>query len=151
MATSDHTDGVTEPTLDIDACSFDPDVGDYSPTSKFTTQTKNKLKGIIDGDVIGACFAGDVEPAYGEDNVMMVGRLHDCVFGLVLDTEQKNVVVAHVLQCNPVQARISGKWDEKTIERMQELSKNHQGKVWQGYDDPKIGNKSYWAPDREYY
>lgn len=140
-----------EPTLDIDADTFEPEASDYSPTQSFQTDRRSKFKGIFNGEVVRACFDGEVEPAYGEDNVMLVGRLHECVFGLVLDTESHVVVTGHVLQCNPVQARMSGVWSERAIERMQSLSGSHREGVWNGYDDPHVGNSVPWTPDDGHY
>lgn len=147
---AEGTDG-DELTISVEVDDFDPSPGDYSVTQSFAADSRNKFKGIFIADVVSACFNGEIEPAYGESTVMMVGRLNECVFGLVLDVEKMVVVTGHVLQVNPVQASMSGLWDEDAIQRMQSVSKDHRGKVWNGYDDPRIGNKVHWSPDKQYY
>lgn len=149
MSTDTENDS-PEPTLDVDTDAFDPDPNDYSPTQSFQKDRRTKLEGIFNGKVVSSCFDGDIEPAYGEDNVLLVGRLHECVFGLVLDTESCVVVTGHVLQCNPVQARMSGVWSEDAIQRMESVSGTHQDGMWNGYDDPHVDNSVPWTPDANY-
>lgn len=145
METADD-DGAAELTVDIDVDDFEPSPRDYSMSVSFQTDRRSKFEGIFNGDVVVACFGGEIEPARGDGNVLMVGRVDENVFGLVLDTEKRMVVTGHVLQCNPVQARLSGLWNERAIGRMESLSKNHRGRVWNGYDDPKTGNSVPWSP-----
>lgn len=136
-------------TMAVDEESFNPSPADYSPSQSFARKRKSQLEGIFTGAVIRACFDGIPRPAYGENTVMMVGRLYESVFGIVLDTVEKVVVTGHVLQCNPVQASCSGEWTGAAIERMEDITKEHQGKIWNGYDDPRIGNSTRWVPERE--
>ena len=143
----------------VDPERFNPSSSDYHATDSFMRSRKGKLEGIFTGDVIRSCFDGEAvivenhksdEPDKPDDLVMMVGEMCECYFGLLLDPENRMVVGAHVLQVNPVQAKMHGPWTKSTIERMQAVSKQHEGKVWNAHKDPRIGNKSKWTPDGKY-
>jgi len=143
----------------VDPDQFNPSSSDYHATDSFMRSRKGELKGIFTGDVIRACFDGEAvvmenhnadDPDKPDDLIMMVGELYECYFGLLLDPENKMVVGAQVLQVNPVQAKMDGPWQKSTIERMQSVSKQHQGKVWNAHIDPRIGNSSKWRPDEKY-
>lgn len=139
----------TETELEIDLDEFDPEPSEYSPSDSFMSRRKNDLKGIFTGDVIQVCFNGDAEFAEN-DCILLIGELNESYFGLIVDPEEKIVVDGHVLQVNPVQARMSDQWTYEAIERMQAVAKQHTGKVWNSYIDPKIGNKERWVPEREH-
>lgn len=132
-----------------DLDSFDPDVEDYHATSNFMNRRKGDLDGVFTGDVIQACFDGELHEGEN-DCVVMVGELHECYFGLVLDPEEQLVVDGKVLQINPVQASMSGHWDHRVIKNMQTLAKQHEGKIWNAHKDPRIGNKQRWVPERDH-
>lgn len=145
---------------EVDALNPDPE--EYHPTDNFLSKRKTVQRGIFTGDVIRACFEGDVceigehtQDVVMDDEhdgyiVMLVGELAECYFGLFVNPVEKVVIEGHVLQVNPVQAAISGHWSKASIETMQGLSKEHEGKVWNSYIDPYIGNSSPWSPDDEY-
>lgn len=128
---------------------FDPDPEDYRPTDNFVRRLRSDLKGIFTGEVIESCFNGNPNRARN-DCLMMVGELNDCYFGLIIDPEDRVVVDGNVLQVNPVQASIGDRWTGGAIDRMQSLAKNHRGKIWNAYKDPRIGNKDRWVPEREW-
>lgn len=146
----------------IDLESFDPSPEDYRPSESFMRDRKSKFKGIFTGDVIESCFDGEPEfienHTYDEDYaadvpeklIRLVGELHECYFGLMIDPIDKTVVNGQVLQVNPVQANLHGPWDGETVQRMGKLAKNHEGKVWNAHRDPRIGNKQRWKPDDQY-
>jgi len=129
--------------------SFHPDKSVYSAADSFVRHRRGRLEGIFTTAVVDACFQGEAEPARN-DCIRMVGRHHECIFGLIVDPETQLVIDGQVLQVNPVQARLSDEWDADAVERMQAVSKHYTGKVWNAREDLRIGNSQKWTPDDEY-
>ena len=103
----------------------------------------NKAEGVFVTPVIEACFEGRTAPTDDEKEhtALLLGELHECEFGLVVDYENEAVITGHVYFVNGVKAYESGVWDAETIDRMRDLRRRR---------NPYTGNKREWY-DADFY
>lgn len=126
----------------IDPETFDPDPSEFTTTDGFDAHRYSDLRGILNGEVVKACFNGRVMPDSEPENVsaMMVGSVEGVTFGLILGFEPKAVMALHVLSIDSVaEARMSGLWDESAISKMKSIVSRYQpdqdyDRDWNVYD-----------------